>query len=308
MKSAFSSLKKELLLKMPLAELIFYADKVRRRYINKVKACSIINAKSGLCSQDCKFCAQSLRYKTGISAYPLVSTKVILAAAKQAKNNGAQRFSIVTSGNRLSKKELKQLAAAIEKIKHIEKLKVCASLGALTKNELKMLKKAGLSRYHHNIETSSRFYPKIVTTHKFSSRIATIKRAKEAGLSVCSGGIIGMGENWKDRIEMALLLKKLDVDSVPLNFLIPIKGTPLENMPFLSITEAIRTIAVFRIILKDKTIRIAAGREKVLGDFMGTAFLAGANGIMVGGYLTRKSRNIKKDHKLLRQVEQLWKQ
>ena len=170
-----------------------------------------------------------------------------------------------------------------------------------------MLKEAGLVRYHHNIETSPNFYKKIVSTHSFKERIRTIEAAKAVGLEVCSGGIIGMGETWPDRLNMALILKKLGVDSIPLNFLVPIKGTPLEKTKSITVSDAIRTIAIFRIILKDKAIKVAAGRESVLGDFQSLGFMAGANGMLIGGYLTVKGRSIEEDYKLIRQIKEVWK-
>ena len=169
------------------------------------------------------------------------------------------------------------------------------------------MKKAGISRYHHNIETSPRFFTKIVTTHTFKERLDTIKAAKEVGLEVCSGGIIGMGETWRDRIEVALLLKELNVDSVPINILVPIDGTPLAGTNKISCTDAIKTIAIFRIILKDKVVKLAAGRESVLKDFQAAAFMSGANGMLIGGYLTVRGREIAEDHKLIKEIKETWK-
>jgi biotin synthase len=183
---------------------------------------------------------------------------------------------------------------------------VCASLGAMEKSQLQLLKEAGLSRYHHNIETSRRFYPRIVSTHTFDERIKTIKSAKQVGLEVCSGGIIGMGESWQDRIDMAYTLKDLDVDSIPINILIPIKGTPLESVATLSAYDAIRTICIFRIILKDKIIKIAAGRETTLKDSQLTAFIAGANGMLIGGYLTVKGASLDADYALIEEIKRKW--
>ncbi len=176
----------------------------------------------------------------------------------------------------------------------------------MEKEGLRRLKDAGLRRYHHNIETSRCFYPQIVSTHSFDQRINTIRTAKEAGLEVCSGGIIGMGESWQDRIEMAHLLKELDVDSVPINFLVPIRGTPLESLEPISCADALRTICIFRIILKDKMIKIVAGREIILKDFQGLGFMAGANGMLIGGYLTIKGRETAQDHALVEQIKELW--
>jgi len=265
-----------------------------------------MNAKSGLCAQDCKFCAQSARHKTGSSTYSLKSKGEMFAAAKVAKEIGAERFDIVTSGNTLTKDELKIITEAIHEITTKLKIKMCASLGKLSKADFVLLRNSGLSRYHHNIETSERFFPQVSTTHTFQDRIKTIKAAKDAGLEVCSGGIIGLGETFADRIDMALTLKKLKVDSVPLNVLVPIKGTPFEGRPIFSANEAIRTIAIFRIILKDKIIKIAAGRESVLKDFQALGFMAGANGMLIGGYLTIRGRKVSEDKRLVEEVKRLW--
>ena len=297
----------EELLKLPLTELISRANKARKDHIGpKLELCSILNAKSGLCSEDCKFCAQSSRHSADLSTYPLKTKSEIVKAARKAKEIGAEKFGIVASGNRLTIKELDIIARAISEIKNKIGIDICASLGALNRDELKMLKGAGLSRYHHNIETSPGFYPRIVSTHSFQERINTIKVAKEAGLEVCSGGIIGMGESWQDRIDMASSLKDLDVDSIPINLLIPIKGTPLENLKPISCADAIRTISIFRIILKDKIIKLAAGRENILKDFQGSGFMAGANGMLIGGYLTVKGRNLEEDYELIEEIKRLW--
>jgi len=295
------------LLELPLAELIAKADKVRKRFTaNKVELCNILNAKSGLCSEDCKFCAQSGRHKTGAQAYPLKSKAEMLEAARRAKEIGAERFDIVTSGDKLSSEDFRVIVDAIKEITEEVKIKTCASLGSMGDREFSLLREAGLSRYHHNIESSPRFFAKIVSTHTFEDRLKTIKAAKRAGLEVCSGGIIGMGETMDDRIQMALILKELKVDSVPLNILVPIAGTPLADNIVLSCQEVIRTIAIFRIILKDKIIKIAAGRESIFKDFQALGFMAGANGMLIGGYLTIKGRSVEEDRKLVSQVEKLW--
>jgi biotin synthase len=294
-------------LKLSLPELISIANKIREEFLGvKIDLCSIMNAKSGLCVQDCKFCSQSAHYQTGVSVYPLVDKKQIFEAAEKAQDIGVERFGIVTSGNSLSREEINIIADAIWEITQELKIKTCASLGRVDQGGFLKLKKAGLSRYHHNIETSPTYFPKIVSTHSFKGRLETIKTAKSAGLEVCSGGIIGMGETLKDRIEMAFILKELSVDSVPINILVPIKGTPLAGRKTLSCSEAIRTIALFRIILKDKTIKIAAGRESILKDFQALAFLAGANGMLIGGYLTIKGRAVEEDWQLVREVKRLW--
>lgn len=296
------------LLDMPLAELIAKADQVRRRSAGeKLELCNIMNAKAGLCMEDCKFCAQSLKHKARTPRYPLKTRDEIIKAARRAREIGAHRFDIVTSGASLTRDEVDKIVEAVSEIKKEIDIDMCASLGKLDEKSLGMLKKAGLSRYHHNIETSPRYFSKIVTSHTFQERIDTIKAAKSVGLEVCSGGIIGMGEDWDDRIEMALILKELDVDSVPINILVPIRGTLLEDIEPLSPKDAIRTIAIFRIILKDKIIKIAAGRESVLKDFQAAAFMAGANGMLIGGYLTINGRSVDDDKILAKEIENTWK-
>ncbi len=291
----------------PLPALIAQADAARREHAGvDIKLCGIINAKSGLCAEDCGFCAQSCRNKADAPRYPLKSKDEIVRAAGKAREAGARRFGVVTSGNRLSAEELDVIASAISGIKKKAGIEPCASLGALSEGELSLLKDAGLTRYHHNVETSPSFYPRVVTTHVFDERLRTIAAAKAAGLEVCSGGIIGMGEGWRDRLEMADLLKRLDVDSVPINILVPIRGTKLGSAEPVSCADVLRTIAMFRITLPDKDIKIAAGRESALGDFQGTGFMAGANGMMIGGYLTVKGRSVEADHRLIKEIEALW--
>ncbi|MDD5634046.1 MAG: biotin synthase BioB [Candidatus Omnitrophica bacterium] len=298
----------ENLVAMPIDELMFLASKLRKKKIDrKIELCSIVNAKSGLCAEDCRFCAQSSYYTTKTEVYPLLSKEEIIKAAFEAKKNGAHRFSIVTSGRRLEKDEIALIADMVKEIKENIGISPCASLGAIGVDDLMTLKNAGLVRYHHNIETSESFYPNIATTHNYSERTDTIKAAKKCGLEVCAGGIFGIGESWRDRIEMAFALKRLKVDAVPLNFLVPIKGTPFESMAKLSSDEAIRIIALFRIILGETMIKIAAGREAVLKDFEAMMFAAGADGLMIGGYLTVNGRSVAEDLALVGEVENLWK-
>jgi biotin synthase len=295
------------LLELPLEKLIYRANKVREKFIGqKLELCNIMNAKSGACLEDCKFCAQSSRHKTSAAIYPLKKKEEILKAAQYAKDIGAERFDIVTSGNKLSKDEIKLIADAIYDITNNFNIKICASLGALDEGDFSILKHAGLTRYHHNLETSPAYFKKITTTHNFQDRVETIKKAKRVGLEVCSGGIIGMGETLMDRIEMALCLKDLQVNSVPINALVPIKGTAFENKNLLSKEEVLRTIALFRIILEDKIIKIAAGREPILKNSQIEAFLAGANGMLIGGYLTLKGQELQKDQELIKKIRQKW--
>ncbi len=288
------------------SELIFMANKtcgteVRR----KVDLCTITNAKSGLCHEDCKFCAQSLWYKTQSPVYPLKDKESLIMEAERAKNIGAERFGIVTSGRGISRREVEQIISAVVEIKKKVEIKVCASLGIIDKDSLAELKEAGVERYHHNIETSPQFFPEVVSTYSFEDRIETIKLAKGVGVEVCSGGIIGLGEDEKDRIQMAYILKGLEVTSIPINIFVPIHGTPFEKLSPLPIRDILRTIAIFRIILPDKTIKIAAGRESILKNFQGLAFFIGANGILIGGYLTIKGRDINEDKKMVEEIEGL---
>ncbi len=296
----------ENLIKMPVNELIASADKVRDGFTRRIDLCGILNAKSGHCSENCKFCAQSAHHKTPVKTYELIDKNEMLDAARKAITNGARRFGIVTSGNRLKRDELKIIAEVVNELARGGEILPCASLGELSYDELMMLKDAGLTRYHHNIETSERYYPYVVTTHTFSDRIKTIRVAKKVGLAVCSGGIFGIGETWEDRVSMAEQLKDLGVDSVPINFLIPIPGTPFESMKKVSLEDAVRIIAIFRTILGDKTIRVCAGRETVFSGCEAAAFMAGADGMMIGGYLTVKGRSVEDDRVLVEEIERRW--
>ena len=288
-----------------LESLLAAAGQIRKNYFgDSVELCSIVNAKSGTCSQNCAFCAQSSHHNTNIEQYPLISKEEIVRQSQEAAKNGAKCFGIVTSGPAVSDAELDEICEAIEAIRAEGKIIPDASLGHLTEERARKLKDAGLIRYHHNLETSRSYFPKICTTHSYESRINTIKTAKDAGLEVCSGGVFGLGEGIEDRVELALTLKELDVNSVPLNFLIPVPGTKLEGALPLSADEALLTIALFRILLPDKHIKVCAGREKVLGERQKEMFSAGANGMMIGGYLTQAGRSVKEDLRMLNELGQ----
>lgn len=292
---------------LPLCELVNLALQAKLQHRGKkFSLCSIINAKSGKCSEDCRFCVQSAHYQTDAPIYPLKGRQEILSAARQAKEAGAQHFSLVTSGRGMSSDEVARVAEIISEICALVQIKVCASLGILGKPEFDLLKKAGLVRYHHNLETSREFFPQMVTTHTFDERIETIKAAQAAGLEVCAGGIFGLGESEEDRISMALTLRECRVDSVPINILIPLAGTPLADNPPLSIGEILRSVALFRLIHPDVPVRLAAGRETELHDFLGSVFMAGADGMMIGGYLTQRGRTPEADLKFVAEVKALW--
>ncbi len=283
-----------------LLDLLSSANHLRELYSGKhIDLCAIINAKSGACSEDCSYCAQSSKNKAQIPVYPLMSNDCIIEKAEEAKRGWVSRFSIVTSGRKVNQKELKVIASILNDIRNMG-LTPCASLGMLSRDELNFLKDSGLDRYHHNIETSESFYPNICSTHTYSERIRTIESAQACGLSVCSGGILGMGETWQDRIEMAFALKELNVDSTPINFLIPIEGTPLFGRDLLHPFDALRIISLFRFILPDKSIRICGGRVQVLREFHSLIFMAGADSILTGNYLTTTGRTFQNDIELVR--------
>ena len=292
---------------MPLSELVARADRVRREHrITQLDLCTISNAKSGRCAEDCRFCAQSARYATATPVWPLKPLDELLTEAAAAQAGGAQRFGIVTSGHQLTADDFTRILAAVSGIRERVGISVCASLGALRADQLGALRAAGLARYHHNLESSERFYPQVATTHQWSERVATVRAAKAAGLEVCSGGILGLGETWDDRIDLAKTLRDLAVDSVPLNLLVGIPGTPLGDRPPIACADAIRAIAIFRLILGGATIRLAAGREAILQDFQGLAFQAGADGMLIGGYLTVRGRDVAADRRLAAEVSALW--
>lgn len=277
--------------------LLGVANKVREKFTgNAVDTCKIVNARSGNCSENCKFCAQSAHHEVKLNVYPLMSENQILDAAKKAEQDGAYRFCIVTAGCGMEgDPDFDKIISAIKRIGRETSLNRCCSLGTLKEEHVSALKEAGITRYHHNLETSESFFTEICTTHTFEERVATIKRVKAAGLQVCSGGIIGMGESWRQRIELAFTLKELDVDSIPINVLNAIKGTALEKAEKLNPMEILQTFAIFRLILPNKIIRYAGGREHNLGELVPLGFLSGINGMLIGNYLTTGGRGPAKD-------------
>lgn len=277
------------------------ANRLREEYSGKyIKLCAIINAKSGGCEEDCAFCAQSSHYKTKVHVYPLVSNAKIVESAKKAKSDGAIEFSIVTSGYSIeTTEEIKKLAFAISEMKKATGMGACASLGILSETTLKKLKEAGLNHYHHNLETARSYFPEICTTHDYDDDIKAVLNAKKCGLKVCCGGIFGLGESIEQRVELLMTLKELDVDSVPINFLNPIPGTPLEGKNHLTPMECLKIIALARVLLPDKDIVICGGREVNLRDLQPMMFFAGANGTMTGDYLTTRGRPSEEDLRMI---------
>ena len=290
------------LLTTPLEDLQAGARLIQEKFFGRhIDLCTIINGKSGRCGEDCKYCAQAARHSTGVDEYDFLPTEKILAVARADERAGVNRFSIVTSGRALSGKSFERAIDTYKILRGELKIELCASHGILSAEQLRRLRAAGVKRYHHNLETSRRFFPHICTTHTFDDRIRTIKLAQEAGLEVCSGGIIGMGETWQDRIDLAFELAALEIKSIPINILTAIKGTPLENLPPLTPEEILRTIAIFRYINPAANIRLAAGR-KFLPDAGAAAFLHGASAAITGNMLTTSNTNIESDLKLLAQL------
>lgn len=289
----------EFLLNSNLEELCSGADKLRTYFCgNRVDLCTIINGKSGNCTEDCKYCAQSGKHKTGIKEYSFLDVDSIVEDAKCNAKEGVHRYSIVTAGRTLSDKNMKQALLAYRRMHEECDIKLCASHGLLNFEQFVALKAAGVGRYHDNIETSKRYFKNICTTHTYEDKITSIKNAQKAGLEVCSGGIIGMGETFEDRIDMAISLSELEVNSIPINALIPIKGTPLQDLPLISAEDILRTIAIFRFINPKAEIRLAAGRS-IMNHSGETAFHSGANATITGNMLTTSSYNTKQDIEML---------
>ena len=292
----------DFLLTAPLDEIQSGAAVIQKNFFgNCVDLCTIVNGKSGRCGEDCKYCAQSARHHTGVDEYDFLSTEEILTVAKADERAGANRFSIVTSGRALVGENFERAIETYKILRERLTIKLCASHGILSAEQLRRLKAAGVTRYHHNLETSRRYFPHVCTTHTFDERIATIKAAQTVGLDVCSGGIFGMGETWQDRIDLAFELVALNIKSIPINILTPIKGTAFENLPPLELEDILRIIALFRYVNPTAHVRLAAGR-KFFPDAGASALLHGASAAITGNMLTVTSQNIRDDMKLLREL------
>lgn len=274
-----------------LPDLLAAAFHIREAYKGKeVKLCAIVNAKSGRCGENCAFCAQSVHYPTQIQSYDLLPAEELAARADIAADKGARMFGIVTSGTNIeSQQEWDEIIRAVKMIAAQGRIKPCASLGLLSLPQAVGLKEAGLYRYHHNLETATSFFPQICTTHDYAEDIATVKNAKKAGLAVCCGGIFGLGETSGQRVELAFTLRELEVDSVPLNFLNPIPGTPLGNRPIISPMEALKVAAVYRFLLPRQDLKLCGGKEPAFRQLLPLAMWA-ANSLMIGNYLTTVGR------------------
>jgi biotin synthase len=269
-----------------------------------VQLCSIINAKSGRCQEDCAFCAQSAHHQSSPPTYPLKSREELIDGARQAQEEGSHCYGIVTSGTQPEAgEEFDTILSAISEIRDRFDIEPSASLGLLTGDLAQALADAGCSTYHHNLETARSFFPKICTTHDYEEDVKTVKLAKAAGMKVCCGGIFGLGESDEQRVELAETLRDLDVDSVPLNFLNPIQGTPLENHQSLSPMDCVRSITMFRYFLPNKPISVCGGRETNLRELQSWIFMAGASGTMVGNYLTTSGRDRAVDMQMFADIE-----
>ncbi|WP_059040523.1 biotin synthase BioB [Paenibacillus rubinfantis] len=281
---------------LPLMEAAY---RVRRYYYgNKVKLNMIINAKSGLCSEDCGYCSQSLVSTAPISKYPLLDKDTLVAGAREALQRKAGTYCIVASGKGPTDKELEQVVEAVAEIRATLPLKICACLGILREEQAQKLSEAGVHRYNHNLNTSRTNYPSITTTHTYDQRVATVETARAHGMSPCSGVIIGMGESDEEIVEMALALRDLDADSVPINFLNAIPGTPLERAGRVPAQKALKVLALFRFICPSKEIRVAGGREVSLRTLQPLSLYA-ANSIFVGDYMTTEGQDVSLDHRMI---------
>lgn len=272
-----------------------------REYFNRnnFDLCSIINGKSGSCSEDCKYCGQSLHYQTKIKVYDLLDERIIKDMAMHNADQGVGRFSIVTSGRHLCNEEFAKIIKVYQHLNGTVNLSLCASLGLLKLEQFKKLKAAGVKRYHNNLETSRNYFPNICTTHSYQQKIEAIKAAQRAGLEICSGGIMGMGESWLDRIDLAFELKALGVQSIPINILNPIPGTPLEHLKPLSKEEIERIFAIYRFIHPTAVLKMAGGRG-LLDDKGASIFKCGANGAITGDMLTTQGITINEDQRIVK--------
>jgi biotin synthase len=281
------------------------ADRLRRRFLgDHFHLCSIINARSGGCTEDCRFCAQSAHHATAkVPEYSMIDYEEAMRIARSNEAHGVHRISLVTSGRAVDTRALNQFSALYSEIRRETSMELCASMGLLEQKHAEQLKAMNVSRYHCNLETNARRFPEVCTTHTWQEKVATLKAAAAVGLSVCSGGIIGMGETMEDRIDLALELRQLGiVSSIPINILTPLPGTPLGHLKPLPIEEVLTTIALFRFLHPTAVIRIAGGRQQ-LGSNQYRCFAAGANGAIVGDYLTTTGSQIEEDLARLREMD-----
>lgn len=290
----------------PLSELMEISNKITNdNFDNEVEACSIISAKTGECSENCKYCSQSKHNHAKVECHPLLDVETVKKAALSAKDNGATRFCIVTSGRVPSGEDFKKILEMIKSVASIDGIHCCASLGLLSEDQIAQIKAAGVERYNHNINTSENYHKNICTTHNFKDRVNTVKIVQKHGMEACCGVIIGMGESREDRIDMALSLRELNPKTVPINFLNPIKGTALEDFKDrITEEEILKTICIFRIILPKALLRYAGGRTTRLSKFhQKLGLIAGINSVLVGNYLTTTGSNSEDDKEMLKELD-----
>lgn len=287
---------------LPIDELIEISSKItEENFENSIEFCSIISAKTGKCEENCKYCSQSSHNKAKINIHPLISIEEVKKAAESAKENGASRFCVVTSGRSPEKEDFSKILEMIKAVAGIDGLHSCCSLGILDEKQVEQIKEAGVERYNHNINTAESFHDSICTTHNFKDRVNTIKLIQKYGIEACAGVIIGMGESRKQRIEMALELAELNPKSVPINFLNPIEGTPMENLyEAIDEEEILKTICIFRIVLPEALIRYAGGRTtRFSEEYQKLGIKAGVNALLIGNYLTTTGSTPEKDIELI---------
>ncbi|MDE7347180.1 MAG: biotin synthase BioB [Muribaculaceae bacterium] len=276
------------------------ADRVCKAFHgNRFDSCSIVNARSGMCGEDCKWCAQTRHHDTGCVTYNFLDESKTMEAARLNEETGIRRFSLVTSGRAVSDRDLDSFLRIIRRLKNDTNLHLCVSMGLLNEAQLERLKEAGIERYHCNMETSERMWPELVSTHSQEDKRRTIEAARRLGMAICSGGIIGMGETEEDRVDFAIMLRDMDVDSVPMNILNPIKGTPLESTPLIGEDEIVRCAAVWRMILPKQVIRFAGGRGRLSKKNMERIFTGGINGAIMGDMLTTIGNTIEEDKEMI---------
>lgn len=286
-----------------MPEIMWAANVVRQqKFGNRITLCSIVNAKSGACGEDCAFCSQSAHHKgCNVERYSLLSQEKMLKAFDQATDQPIKNFGVVTSGGALGNEDLQIICKTIAARKR-DKASWCASLGCLNVEQLRELEAVGLKRYHHNLETARSFFPRICTTHDYDIRVDTVQAAKEAGLEVCCGGLLGMGESLEQRVEFGQFLAELRVDQIPLNFLVPVPGTPMEDRPVMKPLEMLRTIAMFRLVCREASLKVAAGRVQ-LNRLQSMIFYAGCNAMMIGDLLTVAGGDVAEDFEMLEDLE-----
>ncbi|MCC8038125.1 MAG: biotin synthase BioB [Bacteroidales bacterium] len=285
--------------KFSLDEICDAADRVRQARVGSViDTCSIVNARSGRCSEDCKWCAQSRFHATGVTEYEIVPHEEFEQHLDLSHRRGVGRFSLVTSGRKVAPADIQRFCDLYREATSKSDISLCASMGLLTKDELQQLKDAGVARYHCNLETSSDYFPTLCSTHSHDDKLRTIRAAREVGMEVCSGGIIGMGETMRQRLTMAQEARQAGATSIPINILNPIPGTPLEGTPLILEEEVILTVALMRFIAPDCTLRFAGGRSRLSSQANARILRGGMNGALVGDMLTTVGNNIDQDYAL----------